>query len=76
LVLVKTPTSLAYEQGVPNKYKKKYMSVSETMKKRGAEIFNTTREASEFYFKDYSHLSGKGAYIFTPLLLRYIESNK
>ena len=76
LVLVKTPTSLAYEQGVPNKYKKKYLSVSETMKKRGVETFNTTKAASEFYFKDYSHLSREGACIFTPLLLRYIESNK
>jgi hypothetical protein len=76
LILVKTPTTLAYEEGVPSKYKKKYLDISTSMMKHGVETFIPTKDASKFSFKDYSHLSGDGAGIFTPLLLRYIESNK
>ncbi len=76
LVLVRTPTSNAYSRKVPNPFKNKYLSIVRYMNKRGINTFASNKEASQYYFKDHSHLSSKGAGVFTPLLLNYIESIK
>ena len=76
LVLVRTPTSSAYYRKVPNSFKSKYLSIVCTMNKRGINTFASNKEASQYYFKDHSNLSTKGAGVFTPLLLNYIESIK